>query len=239
MSTTIANKVIVLTGASSGIGRATAIKLAEQNARLVITARREPQLQELAKQTGAAIVPGDISDPGVPQKLLDTAINIYGRCDALINNAGTMTAGKIEEIDIETISEMVRVNVEAVYRSIYTFLKYFKKQNSGYMVNISSVLGTKVRPGAGAYAGTKYAVEAISEALRMELVDTNIKIASIQPGLVMTELHRDWEVHPKDHNNIQAPLQPEDIADQVLHVLTLPAHITIPKMLVLPNDQSL
>jgi NADP-dependent 3-hydroxy acid dehydrogenase YdfG len=108
----------------------------------------------------------------------------------------------------------------------------------GTLVNISSVLGTKVRTTAGAYAATKYAVEALSEALRMELARTNVRITCIEPGLVRSGLHRHLDIHPAESMGIE-PLTPEDIADQVLHVLQQPANVRIPRLMVLPKDHEI
>jgi NADP-dependent 3-hydroxy acid dehydrogenase YdfG len=118
-------------------------------------------------------------------------------------------------------------------------LKRFKEQGSGHIINISSVLGTKVRPTAGAYAATKFALEALSEALRMELTGTNIQVSCIEPGLVMTELHNSWEIHPKDSMNIHEPLEVSNIVDAVLYIINQPAHVRIPKLMILPKDHNI
>jgi NADP-dependent 3-hydroxy acid dehydrogenase YdfG len=134
---------------------------------------------------------------------------------------------------------MAKVNVEAAYRMAYTALKYFKAKDFGYLINLSSVLGEKVREAAGAYAGTKYAIEALTEALRIELARTNIKITSLEPGLVLTGLHRNWEIHPKDALNIEKALLPEDISDTIMYLLNTKPHVRIPKMLILPKDHAI
>ena len=118
----------------------------------------------------------------------------------------------------------------------YTFAKYFKDRDAGHIINISSVLGTKIRETAGAYAGTKFAIEALSEALRIELSKTNVKIACIEPGLVKTELHREWVSHPSEIMDIPNPLSPEDIADMILYVLQQKDSVRIPKLMILPKD---
>ncbi len=228
--------VAVITGASSGIGLATAEELNMRGIKLVLTGRNEKKLQEISGRLNAVTVVGDLTDSMVQSKLIQTAFEQYGRCDILINNAGIIEAGAIEEIDIDKLTEMVRVNVEAPFRLIYLFLKEFKKVNSGHIINITSVLGTKVRQTSGAYAGTKYAIEALSEALRMELAGTGIKLSCIEPGLVMTELHRDWEVHPSTGMSINHPLKPKDIAEKVLYLLEQPEYVRIPKIMVLPSD---
>lgn len=232
----IKDKVAVITGASSGIGMAIAKELGKREIKLVLTGRNEDKLNEICEELKAVSVIGDITKADVQNKLLEVAKKKYGRCDILINNAGTIEVGTIEEINIEKLTDMIRVNVEATFRITYLFLKEFKKMDSGHIINISSVMGTKVRQTAGAYSGTKYAIEALSEALRMELAGTNIKISCIEPGLVMTELHKDWDIHPSVGMGINNPLQPKDIAEKVLYLLDQPEHIRIPKIMILPSD---
>lgn len=233
------DKVAVITGASSGIGKAVTERFSAEGIKSIITARRKNELNILSENTGAVPVEGDMTEPDLPRRLLELAIKQYGRCDIIVNNAGILTSGTIEEIDVEKVSQMVKINVEAAFRISYTFLKYFKTKNSGHLINISSILGTKARPTTGAYAGTKYAIEALSEALRMELAGTNVKVSCIEPGLVMTELHNEWEVHPSKKFNISKPLQPEDIAEQIIFILKQPDHIRIPRLMILPGEHSI
>jgi NADP-dependent 3-hydroxy acid dehydrogenase YdfG len=134
---------------------------------------------------------------------------------------------------------MVRVNVEAAYRLAYTALKHFKKVGEGILLNTSSVMGTKVRPTAGAYAGTKYAIEALSEALRMELANEDIQVVAIEPGLVLTELHDQWETHPSESMNISDPLQPADIARCVRFILEQPSRMRVARLMVLPRGHEI
>ncbi len=234
------DKVAVITGASSGIGRAVARDLNEAGVKLVLTGRRKDRLSVLRDELShAAIFRCDISEPEMPESLLKTALDSFGRCDIVFNNAGVITVGSIDEINVEDICYMVRVNVEAAFRMAYVAVKHFKSTGSGFLVNTSSVLGTKVRPTAGAYAGTKYAIEALTEALRLELAKTNIGVACVEPGLVQTELHRNWEVPPAQSLNIPRPLQPEDIARVVRFILEQPDHVRLPRILAVPADQEL
>jgi NADP-dependent 3-hydroxy acid dehydrogenase YdfG len=134
---------------------------------------------------------------------------------------------------------MARVNVEAATRMAYAAVKHFKAAGSGHLVNISSVLGTKVRPSAGVYAGTKHHIEALSEALRMEVAKTAIKVSVIQPGLVDSELQDHLEVHPRQLLGIETPLSPADVACCVRFILEQPPHVRIPVMMVLPGEQAM
>lgn len=233
-------QVAIITGASSGIGVAVARNLRQAGMKLVLTARRQERLGRLASELGDAVfVAADITEPDVPAQLIDKAVGAFGRCDVVFNNAGVIEVSPIAEADLERICRMVRINVEAAYRMAYVALQYFQKVKSGHLINTSSILGTKVRPTAGAYAGTKYAIEALSEALRVELAGTNVKVSCVQPGLVLTELHNRWKVHPTESLKISSPLQPEDVARSVRFILEQPAHVRIPKLMVLPGEQQL
>ena len=239
MSASLSGKVAVITGASSGIGLAVANELHSHGMKLVLNSRTEARLTPLESELGAAVLAGDVTSPGLPQALLDLALSTYGQCDVVLNNAGTIEAGPIESIDIDKVCEMVRTNVEAAYRVAYTFIRHFVERGEGHLLNTSSVLGTKVRPHAGAYSGTKYAIEALSEALRMEIAGTGVAVTCIEPGLVMTSLHRDWPVHPTETMSIPNPLTPEDIARCVSFVLGQPAHVRIPRIMILPGEHQI
>ncbi len=232
----LSEKVAVITGASSGIGLAVAKELHCHGMKLILTARSEDRLYPIKNELHATILAGDITEPSLPRKLLDLAVSTFGRCDVVLNNAGIIEVGTIDEINIDKVCEMVRINVESAYRVAYTFVKYFIAQGSGHLINLSSILGTKVRPTAGAYSGTKFAIEALSEALRMEVAGTPVSVSCIEPGLVMTDLHRHWAVHPSEGMNIPHPLQPEDIARCVSFMLSQPAHVKIPRLMVLPSE---
>jgi len=235
------DKVAVITGASSGIGQGVAVALAEAGMKLVLTARRETLLDELAGElpTEAVTVAGDMADPALPQRLIDTAVERFGSCDVVFNNAGVMIVGKAEEIDLEAVCRMVRVNVEAVYRLAILAMRHMIAQGGGYLINTSSILGTKVRPTTGAYAGTKYAAEALTEDLRMQAAGTGVRVCALEPGLVETHLQDHFPVHPKDSLNIKQLVQPADIGRAVRFMLEQPEHVAIPRILVMPADQGM
>jgi len=235
------DKVAVITGASSGIGEGTARELADAGMKLVLTARRQELLDKLAEQldTDVIVVAGDITDESLPQKLIDTAVENLGSCDVVFNNAGVMIAGKAEEIDLEAMCRMVRINVEAVYRLAILAMRHMIKQGSGYLINTSSILGTKVRQTTGAYAGTKYAVEALTEDLRMQAAGTGVRVCAFEPGLVETHLQDHFPVHPRDALNIQAPVMPADIGRVIRFILEQPEHVMIPRILVMPSEQGM
>lgn len=231
-------KICLITGASSGIGLALAKALAADQHRLILTARREDRLRTLQSEN-VDIIPGDLTSAEFVDSLDEYVYQKYGHCDYLFNSAGVITKGSIEETDIDKMTSMLRLNIESTFRLTYRFLKRFVKQGSGHVINISSVAGTRVRPTIGAYAATKFAMEALSEALRLELSDTDIKISCIAPGLVLTELHDDWEVHPVDLLDIREPLSSEDIVETARFIMNQPDHVRIPRVLILPKGQKL
>ena len=228
--------ICLVTGASSGIGYTLAKALAADGYTVVATARRADRLQEL---TGTDILAGDLTDPGFQDSVVKHLFHQYGKCDYLFNCAGSLETGSIENMDIDKMTAMLRLNVEATFRLTYLLLKRFRQQGYGHVVNISSVLGTKVRSTAGAYAASKFAMEALSEALRMELTGSDIRITCIEPGLVLTELHKDWEVHPMKSMSIHEPLTVENIVDTIRFVMQQPPHVRIPKLMILPKDHNI
>lgn len=232
------NKVALVTGASSGIGKAIAQELDAAGMKLVLTARSEDKLNELAANCKQAeVLAASITDADVPQKLLDFSLDAFGHLDVLINNAGMMVVGAIEEVDIDKICLMARLNVESVYRMAYTVLRHFKQTDSGFLINTSSVAGLKTAPKQAAYDGTKHAVEAFTDSLRMELAATNIKVAAIAPGTVDTGLYDNWNQDDTDYIKSGGVLKPEDIARCVRFILEQPQGVMIPRLLAVPTNQ--
>jgi NADP-dependent 3-hydroxy acid dehydrogenase YdfG len=230
------NKVALITGATGGIGEAVARNLDEAGVRLILTGRSEEKLKKLANELRAAdYVAGEVTDAGLPDRLVNHALEKFKGLDVVFSNAGVMNVGAIEDVDIEKICEMVRINVESVYRLGYTVLRHFKKQGSGYLIHTSSISGLKTDATLGAYSGTKFAVEAFTDALRMELAGTNIGVACVAPGPVETGLFNHWSNEQKDFIAAEGKLQPEDIARAVRFILEQPAHVRVPRMLVVPS----
>lgn len=230
----------IVTGASSGIGRATAVALANAGAAVLATARRAERLRQLSEVHPSirwAVLDATAAD--FAESLFEEADRQIGGCDVVVNNAGIMVAGPSDRIDLNRVAEMVRVNVEAAFHVALLAARRFKAQGRGHLVNLSSVLGTKIRPTAGAYAGTKHAIEALSEDLRIELAGTGVKVTCIEPGLVSTELHASFEVHPRQSLGIRTPLEPEDVARCVLWALDQPPHVSIARLMVLPADHAI
>lgn len=232
------NKVAIVTGASGGIGEAVAKSLDTAGMRLILTARSQEKLERLASSFKAArVVASEITDPRLPQQLVDTAIQTFGQLDVVFSNAGVMTVGKIEDVDVEKICEMVRINVESVYRLAYTALRHFKQVGSGFLIHTSSISGWKTVSTYGAYCGTKFAVEAFTDSLRLELAGTGIKVAAIAPGTVNTGLYEQWSQEDKDWVASGGALKPDDIARCVRFILEQPDDVLIPRLLAVPTNQ--
>lgn len=230
-------KVMVITGASSGIGAATARRLNNRGMKFVLTARSKEKLQTLSAELADSIyVAGDIVNPEMPEKLLDAALQHYGRLDVVFNNAGIMHIGGIDEVDIDDLCHMVRLNVEAVVRVSYVMLRHMKRQGEGFLVNASSLAGLKTFPLIGPYNGTKFAVEALTDSLRMELAGSGVKVAAIEPGRTKTELFSHWP-EEKRFKPEDGLIEPHDVARCVEFMLDQPDEVLIPRMLVVPTIQ--
>lgn len=193
MSDNIQGKVIVITGASSGLGEATARLLAAQGARVVLGARRADRIRSLAEEltargAKALAVTTDVTDREQVKRLVDAAVATYGRVDVMINNAGLMPQAPLERLKIDEWDRMIDVNLKGVLYGIAAALPHMKRQKSGHFINVSSVAGHRVGPGFAVYAATKHAVRALSEGLRQEVKPYNIRTTVISPGAVATEL---------------------------------------------------
>jgi len=193
MAQGIQDKVVVITGASSGLGEAAARHLSAQGARIVLGARRADRLKSLADELmakgGKAIAKTtDVVDRAQVKALVDAAVQAYGRVDVMINNAGLMPQSLLERLKVDEWDRMIDVNIKGTLYGIAAALPYMKQQKAGHIVNVSSVAGHKVGPGSAVYAATKHAVRALSEGLRQEVKPYNIRTTVISPGAVATEL---------------------------------------------------
>jgi NADP-dependent 3-hydroxy acid dehydrogenase YdfG len=193
MSNNIEGKVVVITGASSGLGEAAARHLSALGASLVLGARRFDRLRSLADELttrdGKALaVETDVTRADQVKALVDAAVRTYGRIDVMINNAGLMPQSLLERLKIDEWDRMIDVNIKGVLYGIAAALPPMKTQKSGHFINVSSVAGHKVRPGGTVYSATKHAVRVISEGLRQEVKPYNIRTTVISPGAVDTDL---------------------------------------------------
>lgn len=194
MSEAIQNKVVVITGASSGLGEATARHLAKLGAKVVLGARRAERLQQLVSDIQSAgdaalAVATDVSRREDVEHLVQQAVAQFGRVDVLINNAGVMPLSALAKLKVDEWDQMIDVNIKGVLYGIAAVLPLMQAQKSGHIINLSSVAGLKVSGGLGTvYSATKFAVKAISEGLRMEVANDNIRVTTLYPGAVASEL---------------------------------------------------
>jgi NADP-dependent 3-hydroxy acid dehydrogenase YdfG len=193
MSNNIQGKVVVITGASSGLGEATARLLSAEGASVALGARRIDRLQSLAKELigkgGKALAKAtDVTDCDEVKTLVDAALQTFGRIDVMINNAGLMPQSLLGRLKIDEWNRMIDVNLKGVLYGIAAALPHMTQQKSGHFINVSSVAGHRVGPGFAVYAATKHAVRALSEGLRQEVKPYNIRTTVISPGAVATEL---------------------------------------------------
>ncbi len=248
MTDSLRDKVAIITGASSGIGEATARRLAESGARVVLAARRVERLKVLAadiehRKGTALVAPTDVTDERSVQRLARTALDAFGRIDILINNAGIMPLSPIAKLKVEEWDRMIDVNIKGVLYCVAATLPTMLEQGSGHIINVSSVAGRRPFPSGTVYSATKFAVRAISQGLRLELSPIEgIRVTDIEPGVVATELTH----HITDSetaNRFQemwaekTPLESIDIAEMILFVLSRPDHVNVNEILVRPTDQ--
>ncbi len=240
-------KVAIITGASSGIGEATAVALAAEGAAVVVAARREERLSDLVGRIegdgGKALaVSCDVTDEGQAHDLIRRAKEELGRVDILVNNAGVMLLSAVGKGLSDQWRRMFEVNVLGLLYATDAAIGVMKEQGSGHLVNISSVAGRKVtRDSSGVYAGTKFGVNAISEGLRQELLNDNIRVTIVEPGAVATELPD----HITDEDAKQGLggllqleiLQSEDIANAITYAVTQPERVSVNEILIRPTQQ--
>jgi len=248
MADSLRGKVALVTGASSGIGEATAYALAAEGACVAASARRPDRLEAVAKriqERGGQVmtIVADVADEKQANEMVNKAAERWGRLDIVVNNAGVMLLGKISGANTEDWRRMVGVNELGLMYTTHAALPFLQKQKSGHIVNISSVAGRTARAGSGAYNMTKWGVVAFSEALRQEVLEDNIRVTVIEPGAVATELQShitDPDAKRQTQEWVQSiqPLQSEDIANAIIYAVTQPQHVDINEMLIRPSQQA-
>jgi NADP-dependent 3-hydroxy acid dehydrogenase YdfG len=246
MSNNIEGRVVVITGASSGLGEATARLLSAQGATVVLGARRVERLRSLAGElTGgggkALAVATDVTDHEQVSKLVEAAVETYGRIDVMLNNAGLMPHSPLERLKIDDWDRMIDVNIKGVLYGIAAALPFMKEQKSGHIINVSSVAGHKIRPTGVVYAATKHAVRVISEGLRMEVKPYNIRTTVISPGAVATELV-DRITEPDIRESVrqmtdEMALPAETFARMVAFAMGQPEEVDVNEILFRPTLQ--
>jgi len=248
MNNNIEGKVVVITGASSGLGEATARLLSSQGATVVLGARRVDRITSLAKElscaSGKALAIGiDVTDFDQVKRLADTAVATYGRIDVMLNNAGMMPHSPLERLKIDDWNRTIDVNIKGVLYGIAAALPHMKLQKSGHIISVSSVAGHKVSPGGAVYSATKHAVRVISEGLRQEVKLYNIRTTVISPGAVATELpgsitEADVAQHvQKFYDAVAIPA--ESFARMVAFAMSQPEDVDVNEILFRPTRQEM
>ncbi len=242
----------LITGASSGIGRATARELAHQGASVALVARRKDRLEELAQEIDGAggravVIAADVTQRSEAEAAVQTAVEALGSLDIVINNAGVMLLGPILDAPVDEWERMVQVNVLGLLYTAKAALPHLldAAQNgargSADLVNISSVAGRQARLGSGVYNATKHAVGAFSESLRQEVTGRSVRVSLVEPGAVTTELagHNRPEIREGLEQRFadMERLEDTDIADVIGYIVSRPRHVAINEVLIRPTDQ--
>lgn len=232
-------KTAVVTGASAGIGAATALRLAEEGFHVVLGARRAEKVGEIAERCGGLALELDVTDPASVEAFSDAVPEV----SVLVNNAGLASGIQpVAELEEERARQMWETNVMGLVRVTQAFLPKLEKADPGHIVNISSTAGRESYPGGGGYSATKHAVRSLTRTLRLELMGKPIRITDVAPGLVETEFSvvrfdGDAEQAKKPYEGI-TPLVAEDIADCVAWAVTRPAHVNVDEIVVRPIAQA-
>jgi NADP-dependent 3-hydroxy acid dehydrogenase YdfG len=251
MSESLSGTVALVTGASSGIGEATAVALAERGASVALVARRRDKLEALAERIGGGgktlVIEADVSDQAQAQAAVETAVGELGRLDTLVNNAGVMLLGPIVGAPLEEWQRMVTLNVLGLLYCTHAALPHLLAAAEGDprsvadVVNISSTAGRVARLNSGVYNATKFGVVAFSESLRQEVTARHVRVSIIEPGATATELASHnrpvvLEEMAKNFGGIEL-MASEDIADAIAYVVTRPRHVAVNEMLIRPTEQ--
>jgi NADP-dependent 3-hydroxy acid dehydrogenase YdfG len=249
MSFSLEGRAVAITGASSGIGEATALALAGAGAAVALGARRKDRVDGLAQRIeadgGRAVaIEVDVSDESQARAFVEGAHSALGGLHGLVNNAGVMLLGPVEGTDTEEWRRMVQVNVMGLLYCTHAALPLMREGGGGHIVNVSSTAGRSAAAGAAVYNFTKFGVTGFSEALRQEALHSNIRVTCIEPGFVETEL-QEQNTNPvvlhgveKMREQIGDVLQPGDIADAIDYALSRPRHVSINEVLVRPTGQT-
>jgi NADP-dependent 3-hydroxy acid dehydrogenase YdfG len=246
--TTLTGKVAIVTGASSGIGEATARQLVQEGAKVALVARRKDRLDTLAKEIQDAkgesmSIEADVTDFAACEAAVKTVIDKWGRIDVLVNNSGVMLLGPASELPVENWERMINVNELGLLYMTRASMEHIIKAK-GHFVNISSVAGRTTAPGSAVYNMTKWGVGAFTEALRKELVEgkTQVRTTLIEPGAVATELqsHNTPEMQEvlKNRFSDMKILESNDIAAAIVFAVTRPAHVNVNEILIRPTEQA-
>jgi clavulanate-9-aldehyde reductase len=247
MDIDLSGQVVAVTGASSGIGEATALSCAGAGAAVALAARRADRIEGLADRIAgeggrALAVQTDVSEEAQARAFIERTHAEFGRLDVLVNNAGVMLLGPVQGAPTEEWRRMIDANVYGVLYCTHAALPLMSGQGSGHIINVSSVAGRVARAGIGVYNLTKFGVGAFSEALRQECVPLGVRVTLIEPGAVATELasHNRGEVLQQIAKNFQdvTPLEADDIAGAVLYAIGQPPNVSVNEVLIRPSGQT-
>lgn len=242
-------KVAVITGASSGIGEATALRLALSGMKLVLGARRTEKLEALqaaieARGGTALTLRTDVTQESQVRALVQLALDRFGRVDVMVNNAGIMPLSNMGNLRVSEWNQTIDVNIKGVLYGIAAALPGFIQQKSGHFVNIASAGGRRVYPGCAVYCATKFAVRALSEGLRQDLpADKKIRVTVIEPGAVKTELPQSIQ-DPEQRQRLKGFseaitfLEASDVADSIHYAVSQPERVNVDEILLLPREQA-
>ena len=217
--TALEGKTAVVTGASSGIGEATARRLAGAGARVMLVARRGERLEALADEIGggACWLALDLAQAGAAQAMLDAALDRLGAVDILINNAGILRTSHVDAFDLAELEPLIAINYTAVVRASLLFARAMKARGSGQIVNLSSIGASITAAGTGVYGGLKRALEAFTDVLRIELAGSGVRVGLVAPGTTSTEIFADMKAHGQPGwDEFIPPMAPDDVARAVL-----------------------
>jgi NADP-dependent 3-hydroxy acid dehydrogenase YdfG len=239
---TLAGKTAIVTGASSGIGEATARLLAGAGCNVVLAARREERLRDLAAELGevALAAPTDVTDPAACAALVARTVERFGSLEILINNAGVGLYGSIPEGAPEDWRKMFDVNVLGVLYTTRAAVRHMLARGSGDIVFVSSLAGRRVpAPDGTVYAATKHAITAVAEGLRMDVHDKGVRVVNVEPGLVRTEFPENSYPDAQEYyaNKGFSPLEADDVAAAVVYALQQPARVSVNEVVVRPTEQ--
>jgi NADP-dependent 3-hydroxy acid dehydrogenase YdfG len=242
----IAEKVVAITGASSGIGQSTAKFLAQQGAKVVLGARRKNRIDEVVEEISAAGGKAigfavDVTKRAEVEALIKRAVDSFGRVDVIINNAGIMPIAPVAALKVEEWDRQIDVNIKGLLYGVAAVLPYMQKQKNGHIINISSVFGIKVfAPGGTVYCATKSAVRALTEGLRIELHSQNIRCTMISPGAVTTELPESSSEEATRENLrefYKMAIPAESIARAIAYAIEQPDEVEIDEVVIRPTAQ--